>query len=71
MSYLPRWFTIWMIVSYLIMIFDATFVLNRPSTISGSMSQFFSPYQLYIKIDTLYGDLNDIFVVIQSQLNLV
>lgn len=72
MSFVPRWFAVWMLISYLIMIWDAAYVLYRPATMKGgALFNYFSPYELYIKYDTLYGNLNDKFVVAQSQLNLV
>ena len=37
----------------------------------GSLFDYFSAYELYIKYDTLYGNMTDNFVVIQSWLNLI
>jgi hypothetical protein len=72
MSFVPRWFVVWMVISYLIMIWDASYVLLRPATMkSGHLFSYYSPYELYIKYDTLYGNLKDRFVVAQSQLNLI
>ena len=70
--YISRFFIFWLALSGVIVIYDACFVLLRPETLPGGKYEFiYSPYQLYIKYDTLYGNMQDSFVVIQSQLNLV
>lgn len=70
--FVPKWLYIWLVASSLIVIFDASYVLLRPDSMQGgSLFAYFSPYDLYIKYDTLYGNLTDSFVVIQSWLNLV
>lgn len=70
--FVPKWLTIWLVLSSLIVIFDASYVLLRPATMrGGDLFPYFSPYALYIQFDTLYGNLTDSFVVIQSWLNLV
>ena len=62
----------WLALSGIIVIYDACFVLLRPETLpGGKYAAIYSPYQLYIKYDTLYGNMQDSFVVIQSQLNLI
>lgn len=62
----------WLVLSSLVVIYDASYVLLRPrSMLNGDLFSLFSPYDLYIKYDTLYGNLKDSFVVIQSYLNLV
>jgi hypothetical protein len=63
---------VWLVLSSLIVIYDASYVLLRPdSMLGGKLFGFFSAYDLYIKFDTLYGNLTDSFVVIQSWLNLI
>jgi hypothetical protein len=70
--FISKAITIWLVVSSLVVIYDATYVLLRPATmLGGELFRFFSAYDLYIKFDTLYGNLTDSFVVIQSWLNLV
>lgn len=70
--FVPRWLNIWLFVSSLVVIYDASYVLLRPaSMLAGELFRYFSAYDLYIKYDTLYGNLTDSFVVIQSWLNLV
>lgn len=70
--FVPKWLFYWLVLSSFIVIFDATYVLLRPATMAGgALFPYFSPYDLYIKYDTLYGNLTDSFVVIQSWLNLV
>ncbi len=63
---------VWLVASSLIVIYDASYVLQRPASMEGGkLFPYFSPYALYIQYDTLYGDLKDSFVVIQSWLNLI
>ncbi len=63
---------LWLVLSALIVIFDASYVLLRPHSLKGGKYEcFYGPYQKYIQYDTLYGDNQDRFVVIQSWLNLV
>jgi hypothetical protein len=63
---------VWLFVSAVIVIFDAFYVINRPDTMrGGKYFDYFQPYEIYIKFDTMYALNNDTFVVIQSWLNLV
>lgn len=69
---IPKWITVWLFVSSFVVLYDASYVLLRPATMRGGpLFHIYSPYDLYIKFDTLYGNLTDSFVVIQSWLNLV
>lgn len=69
---IPGFIKFWFFLSAIIVFFDAAFVILRPETQKGgSLYQIFHPYEHYIYYDTLYGDLNDSFVVIQSWLNIV
>ena len=69
---IPKWITLWLVVSSFVVLYDASYILLRPATMRGGpLFPFYSPYDLYIKFDTLYGNLTDSFVVIQSWLNLV
>lgn len=62
---------LWLTLSALIVIFDASYVLLRPESMKGGKYfHIYAPYELYIKFDTLYGLNSDHFVVIQSWLNL-
>lgn len=71
-DFIPSFLKFWFIVSALIVFFDASFVLQRPSTLKGGdLYQYYFPYDNYIIYDTLYSDLKDSFVVIQSWLNIV
>lgn len=70
--FIPRWLMVWLVASSLIVIYDASYVLQRPASMEGgALFHIYSPYALYIQFDTLYGNLKDSFVVIQSWLNLV
>lgn len=69
---IPGFLKIWFVFSALIVFFDASFILQRPETQKGgSLYKFYHPYDNYVIYDTLYGDLDDSFVVIQSWLNIV
>lgn len=71
MFVIPQWITLWLVVSSFVVLYDASYVLLRPASMRGGpLFSFYSPYDLYIKFDTLYGNLTDSFVVIQSWLNL-
>ena len=70
--YISKGVYLWLIVSSLIVIYDASYVLLRPHSLKGGKYEhIYQPYQLYIKFDTLYGDNQDPFNIIQSWLNLV
>lgn len=71
-QFIPRLLKFWFILSAFVVFFDASFVIQRPETLKGgSLYKFYHPYELYITFDTLYGDLKDSFVVIQSWLNII
>jgi hypothetical protein len=66
----PKGILVWTFVSYIIVFFDAFFVLNRPHTLAnGKYYWLFKPYENYYKFDTLYDMNDDTFVIIQSWLN--
>ncbi len=70
--YISKGVYFWLILSATIVIWDASYVLLRPHSMQGGKYEhIFSPYQIYIKFDTLYGNNDDRFVVIQSLLNYV
>ncbi len=69
--FIPKALYIWLVLSSFVVLYDATYVLLRPATMDGgSLFPYFTGYALYIKFDTLYANLTDTFVVIQSWLNL-
>jgi hypothetical protein len=71
-AFIPGWLMVWLVASSLIVIYDASYVLLRPASMEGGkLFPYYSAYALYIQYDTLYGNLKDSFVVIQSWLNLV
>jgi hypothetical protein len=70
--FIPKGIRIWLIVSAIIVIYDASYVLLRPLSMrGGKLFSIFFPYELYTQYDTLYANLTDSFVVIQSWLNIV
>lgn len=67
----PRFIFWWNIISIVLLLWDASFVLLRPASLPGnSLAAFFPFYDVYINVDTSYGDLEDYFVPAQSLLNL-
>ena len=62
----------WLVVSALICIIDATFVILRPRTLKGGDlgdTQPWPTWQHYATFDKRYGDMKDGWVVLQSYLN--
>lgn len=46
--------------------------MNRPASMKGgSLFHFWSPYEQYIKYDPIYGDMDDVFGIAQSYMNIV
>ena len=69
--YISKAIIFWLVVSSIIVYFDAFYVLMRPETLAGGKYyHIFKPYELYVQFDTLYGMNNDSFVIIQSWLNI-
>jgi len=69
--FLSKFNYIWLVVSATIVIWDASYVLLRPHSLKGGLYEhLYAPYQIYIKYDTLYAGNDDLFVVIQSWLNI-
>ena len=64
----PRWVSAWLVITSVIVIWDASFVLSRPASFAHIL---WAPYRDYIVVDTLYGNVQDSFVWSQSILNLV
>uniref|UniRef100_A0A6B2LN91 EXPERA domain-containing protein n=1 Tax=Arcella intermedia TaxID=1963864 RepID=A0A6B2LN91_9EUKA len=61
----------WLLISSLVVIWDFSFVLLRPRSLTGDISWIWEPYKLYVTIDKLYGDMEDSFVVGQAYMNIV
>lgn len=71
-DFIPGFLKFWFFVSSLVVFFDASFVIQRPETMKGGeLYKYYFPYDNYVVYDTLYSDLKDSFVVIQSWLNVV
>jgi hypothetical protein len=70
--YLTKGVIVWLVASSVIVIFDATYILNRPDTLpGGKYGQYFTVYQIYTQYDTLYGgQVKDYFADIIAYLNL-
>lgn len=70
--YIPKALYLWLVLSAIIVIYDAAFIILRPATLKGgSLYHIYWPYEAYLEFDTLYANMNDSFVVIQSWLNIV
>ena len=69
--YFPQWIAVWLAISTLICTWDASFVLNRETSIDSFNNPIWMPYQDYVKVDQLYGKVNNDFVFSQSILNIV
>lgn len=70
--FIPSGLYLWLVVSALVVVFDAAYVLLRPHSLrGGKYFHIFAPYELYAKMDSLYAMNDDSFVVIQSWLNIV
>jgi hypothetical protein len=62
----------WLVVSSCVVIWDGLFVLNRPRSMpGGDLHAIWSPYALYVTIDKMYGDMGNLFVIVQSYCNFV
>lgn len=71
MKYITKGVLFWLVVSLIIVIIDASYILLRPHTLEGGKYfQFYSLYRYYIPYDSLYGNSTDFFVVIVAWLNL-
>lgn len=70
-EFCPLIVKIWLTISSLVCIWDATFILLRPDTLPGGrLHKYWKPYALYIEVDKLYGETSDNFVYFCSILNL-
>lgn len=62
----------WLVISSIIVYFDAFYIIMRPETLSGGKYyDIFKPYELYVQFDKLYGMNDDSFVYIQAWLNVI
>eukprot|EP00048_Salpingoeca_helianthica_P023066 m.22040 g.22040 ORF g.22040 m.22040 type:complete len:175 (-) comp8217_c0_seq1:49-573(-) len=73
---LPTWVVVWIQVSILIVLWDASFVLLRPLSMEGGPYEaIYAPYKKYITVDKMYGHMEEdgtkFFIVAQSIVNLV
>lgn len=70
-SIFPNWLAGWLAISSAICVWDAMFVLNREGKWINSFEHVvWSPYKDYVKVDRLYGKIEDDFVFCQSLMNL-
>ena len=69
---LATWAYLWIFLSSIVVIWDASYILLRPlSMYKGSLYMLFMPYSKYITVDKLYGDINNPFVKAQSIMNIM
>jgi len=65
----PQWVVYWLVITSIVCLYDASYVLLR---LFGSAEHpVWAPYKMYVKVDKLYENLEDDFVVCQSYMNLV
>jgi len=72
----PKAITIWLLLSSLVVIYDATYILLRPYTFSpNALSRFWQGHNFYATVDHVYGASalaeKDGFPPAQSLMNLV
>lgn len=69
---LPRWIRLWLMLSMVVVLWDASFVLLRPYSMpGGSLSALWPPYALYVQVDLSYANLEDGFPPAQSTIGLL
>lgn len=66
--YFPKWVAFWLALSSFLCLWDASFVLLRPASFDMLL---WVPYLEYIKVDKLYGNVEDTFLWSQSIMNLI
>lgn len=61
---LPRWVVLWLALSTIVVIWDASFVLCRPLSFPGESLGFIwsFAYTIYLEVDHGYADLENQFV---------
>ncbi|KAI8060753.1 hypothetical protein BC940DRAFT_311486 [Gongronella butleri] len=72
----PAWIQLWFLVSSLVVYWDAGYCLLRPHSMEGgSLNYLWTPYNLYAKIDYVYGlpalHSNDGWTSAQAFMNVV
>ncbi|CAO3645427.1 unnamed protein product [Cunninghamella blakesleeana] len=72
----PTWIQLWFLISSLVVYWDASYCLLRPLSMeNGSLNYLFRPYNLYAKVDYVYGipalEANDGFTSAQAFLNVI
>uniref|UniRef100_A0A7R9UZE2 EXPERA domain-containing protein n=1 Tax=Chlamydomonas euryale TaxID=1486919 RepID=A0A7R9UZE2_9CHLO len=75
-SIAPGWLTPWLVISGVLVVWDAGYVLMRPRSMpGGDLFWLWRPYPLYASVDRAYGleglESGDGFAPAQSWLNLV
>ena len=69
MSGLAGWIRVWLVVTTVLCIYDAVFILNRPASLyEWSIYEGYRTW--YSKMDKAYADMDYTFVISQSYLNL-
>ena len=69
---IPTWMLSWLLISSLLVVYDAAFVLTRPASFpKGSLHWLFFPYDSYVQYDPVYLDVHDTFGIAQAWINLL
>ena len=72
MPRLPKWMTLWLLLSTPVVLWDASFVLLRPHSFpDGSLGMFWSfGYTIYLQVDLGYADLQNRFVEVLAVISI-
>eukprot|EP01127_Copromyxa_protea_P018115 TRINITY_DN5628_c0_g1_i2.p1 TRINITY_DN5628_c0_g1~~TRINITY_DN5628_c0_g1_i2.p1 ORF type:complete len:176 (-),score=38.26 TRINITY_DN5628_c0_g1_i2:20-547(-) len=68
----PLWLSLWAVVSSLVCLWDAGFVLSRPDSMEGGkLAWIWAPYPAYYNVDRSYADLENVWTITQSYGNII
>eukprot|EP01084_Bolivina_argentea_P013584 25500_1 len=66
---LPVWIVLWLLFAMFSLLFDVIFVLSRPQSFNWD---FFAGYnKIYVKVDHIYGELHNGFLVAAAWMNMI
>jgi hypothetical protein len=63
----------WLLISLPLQIWDTLYILLRPHTMAGGALQwpFWKPYEIYVQVDRVYGNVNDPWGGAQGAMNAI
>jgi hypothetical protein len=69
---LPKWVKVWFVIIGVMVLYDSSFVLNRPNSLPGyPLSKFWGVFSYYLPVDKSFGDMKNSFLVAWSYINAV